>query len=169
MSYYKETMSYHEGMTKTQFMMQKAHEIRESVLKARIAKLKRQPRKKGATRIFSYNIPKEGSGQVALVGPPNSGKSSLMNRLTNASPEVADYPFTTREPQPGMMPFEDIAIQLVDLPPLSEEYVEHWVYDIIRKADFVLAVGSCATYGGIPAAEGNETGAVSVRAVVWRR
>jgi ribosome-interacting GTPase 1 len=112
-------------------------------LKSRIAKLKKQPKKKGATRIFSYNIPPEGSGQIALIGPPNSGKSSLLDLLTNASPEVADYPFTTREPQPGMMPYEDIAIQLVDLPPLSTEYVEHWVYDITRKADLVWVVVSC--------------------------
>jgi ribosome-interacting GTPase 1 len=109
-------------------------------LKAKIAKLKKQPKKKGATRIFSYNIPKEGAGQIALAGQPNSGKSSIVSKLTKASPEVAEYPFTTREPTPGMMRFEDIAIQLVDLPPLSEEYVEHWVYDLVRKADLVWVV-----------------------------
>jgi ribosome-interacting GTPase 1 len=109
-------------------------------IKARIAKFKRQPKKKGATRIFSYNIPKEGAGQIALAGQPNSGKSSIVCEVTKASPEVAEYPFTTREPTPGMMPFEDIAMQLIDLPPLSEEYVEHWVYDLVRKADLVWVV-----------------------------
>lgn len=109
-------------------------------IKARIAKFKRQPKKKGATRIFSYNIPKEGAGQIALAGQPNSGKSSMVCRLTKASPEVAEYPFSTREPTPGMMPYEDIAMQLIDLPPLSEEYVEHWVFDLVRKADLVWVV-----------------------------
>jgi ribosome-interacting GTPase 1 len=75
-----------------------------------------------------------------LVGPPNVGKSALVARLTHADPEVADYPFTTREPLPGMMPFEDIAFQLIDLPPLSDEYVEPWVFDLIRAADMLWVV-----------------------------
>ncbi|MFQ5790715.1 MAG: GTPase, partial [Acidobacteriota bacterium] len=109
-------------------------------VKSRIAKLKRQPTKKAGTRGFSHHIPREGAGQIALAGPPNTGKSSLVLRLTHASPEVAEYPFTTRESTPGMMPFEDIAFQLIDLPPLSEEYVEPWVYDIIRGADLLWLV-----------------------------
>jgi ribosome-interacting GTPase 1 len=109
-------------------------------LKSRMAKLRRQPKKKGATRSASHMIPKEGAGQVVLVGPPNTGKSALVARLTHAKPEVADYPFTTREPVPGMLPFEDIAFQLIDLPPLSEEYVEPWLYDLIRRADLAWLV-----------------------------
>jgi ribosome-interacting GTPase 1 len=109
-------------------------------LKARLAKLRRQPKKKVGTRAASHVIPKEGAGQVVLVGPPNTGKSALVARLTHAKPEVADYPFTTREPTPSMLPFEDIAFQLVDLPPLSEEYVEPWLYDLIRRADLAWLV-----------------------------
>ena len=109
-------------------------------LKARIAKLRRQPERKGARASHSYLIPREGAGQVALVGLPNTGKSALVRALTHASPEVADYPFTTREPMPGMMPFEDIAIQLIDLPPLSREHVEPWVFDIVRHADLIWMV-----------------------------
>ena len=106
-------------------------------IRSRIAKLRRQPAKKGSRSTFSHTIPREGAGQIALVGPPNTGKSSLVAALTHATPEVADYPFTTREATPGMMPFEDIAFQLLDLPPLSRERVESWVFDLIRHADLL--------------------------------
>jgi len=109
-------------------------------LKARIAKLRKEGDKKGARVGFSHMVPREGAGQVALAGPPNSGKSSLVRALTHATPEVGDYPFTTREPVPGMMPFEDIAFQLVDLPPLSAQHVEPWVFDLVRRADLVWLV-----------------------------
>jgi ribosome-interacting GTPase 1 len=109
-------------------------------LKSRIAKLRKEGGKKGAKGGFSYIIPREGAGQVALAGPPNSGKSLLVRALTHATPAVGDYPFTTREALPGMMPFEDIAFQLVDLPPLSEQHVEPWVFDLIRHADLVWLV-----------------------------
>jgi hypothetical protein len=109
-------------------------------LKSRIAKLRKEGGKKGGKAGFSHIIPREGAGQVALAGPPNSGKSSLVRALTRATPAVGDYPFTTREPVPGMMPFEDIAFQLVDLPPLSDQHVEPFVLDLIRYADLVWVV-----------------------------
>ena len=109
-------------------------------LKARLAKLRRQPKKKGAARSASHMIPHEGAGQIVLVGPPNSGKSSLVDALTHATPQVAEYPFTTREPQPGMMQYEDIAMQLIDMPPLSREHVDPWVYDLVRRADLLWLV-----------------------------
>jgi len=61
------------------------------------------------------------------VGAPNGGKSALVAHLTAAKPEVADYPMTTREATPGMMAWGDIAFQLMDLPPLNDEYVENWI------------------------------------------
>jgi len=118
----------------------KGTEKLQADLKSRIAKLRRAPTKKPDTRGQSHRIPKEGAGQVALVGPPNTGKSSLVAGFTHADPEVAEYPHTTREATPGMMPFEDTAFQLVDLPPVSEEYVEGWVFDLIRAADLVWLV-----------------------------
>lgn len=111
-------------------------------VKARIATLRKESSKKEARSGFSYIIPREGAGQVALAGPPNAGKSSLVRSLTHATPAVGDYPFTTREPTPGMMAFEDIAFQLVDLPPLSEQHVEPWVFDLVRRADLVWVVAS---------------------------
>ena len=109
-------------------------------LKARISKLRKDAGKKGARGGYSYIIPREGAGQVAVSGPPNGGKSSLVRALTHATPAVGEYPFTTREATPGMMPFEDIAFQLIDLPPLSEQHVDPWVIDLVRHADLVWIV-----------------------------
>jgi small GTP-binding protein len=109
-------------------------------IKARLAKLRKQPPSKAGKAAHSHLIQREGAGQIALVGPPNTGKSSLLAALTHAQPEIAEYPFTTREALPGMMRYEDIAFQLVDLPPLNEEHVEPWVFDMIRRADLLWIV-----------------------------
>jgi hypothetical protein len=81
-----------------------------------------------------------GAAQVALLGPPNAGKSSLHARLTGSSAHVADYPFTTQLPEPGMMPFEDIHFQLVDLPAVSPEHPVPWFAAALQSADAALLV-----------------------------
>ena len=86
------------------------------------------------------HVHKEGAGQWALVGPPNSGKSSLLAALTHAHPEIADYPFTTRAAQPGMMTFEDVQVQLVDTPAVATGHGEAWLPNLVRAADGVLVV-----------------------------
>jgi ribosome-interacting GTPase 1 len=110
-------------------------------IKKRIAKARGASggSKKGKSSSYEH-IPKDGAGQVVLIGPPNAGKSTLIAALTNAKPEVASYPFSTMIPVPGMMAFEDIMIQLIDLPPLAPDYTEPWVYSLIRSADLVLLV-----------------------------
>ncbi|HEY3130838.1 MAG TPA: GTPase [Acidobacteriota bacterium] len=119
----------------------KGTEKLQADLKRRLSKLRTSHDKKPASRAgLIYQIEKEGAGQAALVGPPNSGKSLLLRRLSRATPEVADYPFTTRVPLPGMMDFEDIRIQLVDLPPTHPDFPESWIYQIIRNADAALLV-----------------------------
>ncbi|GMV06384.1 MAG: hypothetical protein AMXMBFR53_26600 [Gemmatimonadota bacterium] len=118
----------------------KGTEKLQADLKSRISKLKQEPSKKGGGRGASHKIIHEGAGQVALVGPPNAGKSSLVSALTHAKPEVAPYPMTTHQATPGMMTFEDVAFQLVDLPPVCREHVEPWVWDIVRGADLVWLV-----------------------------
>jgi hypothetical protein len=88
-----------------------------------------------------FAVKKEGCSQVVLVGLPNSGKSQLLASLTNALPLIADYPFSTRIPLPGMMKFENVQIQLVDAPPLMDEFAETGLFNLIRNADglaFVL-------------------------------
>jgi ribosome-interacting GTPase 1 len=109
-------------------------------LRRRLSKLKSSAQsKKGTGRQESaYRIDKEGAGQVVVVGPPNVGKSALVAALTNATPEVADYPFTTWKPTPGMMPVENIQIQLIDTPPLNRDYVEPDLLDLIRRSDLIL-------------------------------
>ena len=118
----------------------KGTEKMQANLKSRIAKMRGEAqRRKGAVRARPfYHVEREGAGQIALAGAPNSGKSSILAALTHAVPEIADYPFTTRVPQSGMAAFEDLQVQLVDLPPISEEFSEGWLYAIIRGADGVL-------------------------------
>jgi ribosome-interacting GTPase 1 len=102
-------------------------------------------KKKGGV---SYKIPRQGAGQVALVGPPNSGKSRLLTRLTRATPEVAPYPFTTHQPTAGMMDWEDVRIQLIDLPPITADVMEGWVSSMVRAADAALLVVDLADDDG---------------------
>jgi ribosome-interacting GTPase 1 len=83
----------------------------------------------------SFKVPKQGAGQVVFLGPPNAGKSLLLSKLTKATPTVAAYPFTTREPIPGMMDVDDVRVQLVDLPPVTADHFEPFVTDITRGAD----------------------------------
>lgn len=110
-------------------------------LRKRLSKLRdEQEQRKGGSRGALFSVKREGAGQMALVGVPNAGKSQLVAALTNAEPEVGDYPFTTQRPQAGMAPFENIQIQLVDLPPLSAEHTEHWAFNIMRGADALLLV-----------------------------
>jgi len=111
-------------------------------IKAKIAKLKKEEQKRTATgrRAQLYHVEKEGAAQVVLVGPPNVGKSQILASLTRASPEVAPYPFTTQRPFPGMIPFEDIQIQLVDLPPFTSDYEEPWLFGLVRNGDLALLV-----------------------------
>jgi len=82
----------------------------------------------------------EGAAQVALVGPPNSGKSALHDRLTASGAQVAPYPFTTQLPQPGMLPHEDIHFQLIDLPPIAPEHPVPWIGSTLQTADAALLV-----------------------------
>lgn len=95
----------------------------------------------GGPRIF---VERAGAGQAVLLGPPNSGKSSILARLTNAKPEIAPYPFTTQLPIPGMLSYEDVQIQLVDTPPLlldqPDSPVNNRVLGVARNANILILV-----------------------------
>ena len=82
----------------------------------------------------------EGAAQIALLGPPNAGKSSLHARLTGSGAHAAPYPFTTQYPEPGMMLHEDVHFQLIDLPAISPEHPVPWLAGALQTADASLLV-----------------------------
>ena len=121
----------------------KGTEKMQGDIKKRMAKWKGQAeaqKKKGGKRADPSHVPKEGAAQVSLIGPVNSGKSSLMSVLTNSEPQIADYPFTTRIPQPGMLFHQGIPIQLVDTPALDPNVTERWISTLIRNGDMAVMV-----------------------------
>lgn len=99
-----------------------------------------QQQKKSGRGGPSYHIPKEEAPQVVLVGTPNVGKSQMVEATTNAKPDIGNYPFTTRGPYPAMMPYRDISIQLIDVPPIAPEHMDTWLPETVRNADAVLLV-----------------------------
>jgi ribosome-interacting GTPase 1 len=109
-------------------------------LRRRLAKLKdaQQSSKGKGKRDSVFQIGKEGAGQVVLVGMANVGKSALVEKLTNASPQISASPHTTWKPMPGMMFYENVQIQLIDTPPLSRDFTDPGLYDLIRRADLIL-------------------------------
>jgi small GTP-binding protein len=109
-------------------------------LRRKISKLKTEKqKKKGAAKHESeYHIEKEGAGRVVIIGLPNVGKSSLVDHLTHAAPKISESPFTTWQPMPGMMPIEDIQVQLIDTPPLNKEHAEPELFDLLRTSELIL-------------------------------
>ncbi len=114
----------------------------------------------------SYKIPRQGAGQFVIVGAPNAGKSRLLTRLTRATPEVAPYPFTTREPYAGMMDYEDVKIQLVDTPPITADFMEPYVSNLVRAADAAIFMIDLADDDGPFAAETVLSQLASVKTVL---
>ncbi|HMA59202.1 MAG TPA: GTPase [Halanaerobiales bacterium] len=120
----------------------KGTEKLQADLKKRISKVKEEKKKKSKSK-STYNpylIDKEGAGQVILLGSPNVGKSSILDSLSNAKVEVAEYPFTTSLPLAGMVEYEDIQIQLIDTPPLVPEDVPGPMISAIFHADYITIV-----------------------------
>lgn len=112
-------------------------------LRKRLSKIRdaaQAQRKKTGRHESTFHIEREGAGRVVLVGQPNVGKSALVAALTHATPKISESPFSTWAPIPGMMPFENIQIQLIDTPPLAREHIEPEMMDMIRTSDLALMV-----------------------------
>lgn len=119
----------------------KGTEKMQADIKRRLSQLRKEQQKTGhAKGPDPFHIPRSGAGQVVLIGPPNSGKSRLLAATTNADARVADYPFTTAVPQPGMWVRDGIPIELVDTPPLTPEHVTPGLLGTIRNADVICLV-----------------------------
>lgn len=86
-------------------------------LRKRLARLKKEAAiEKKKSKRSKFSIRKEGAAQVCIIGLTNSGKSTLLNSLTNANVEVANHPYTTKEPEVGMMFYNDLQFQLIEIP-----------------------------------------------------
>jgi ribosome-interacting GTPase 1 len=110
-------------------------------LRRKLSKLKDvATQKKGGKHVDIFHVPRSGAGQIVLLGTPNCGKSSIVAAMTNAKVNVADFPFATGGPVPGMVTFEDVPIQLVDMPPITAEYSAPGQVGTYRNCDLIAAV-----------------------------
>jgi ribosome-interacting GTPase 1 len=142
---YREATDDPERLEALNEMMQvipkhKGTEKLQAEIKAKIAKIKKAgiAKPSGAKAKALDNIPREGAAQIPLIGAPNCGKSQFLAAVTHAHPEIADYPFTTRIPTAGMMPWENIKFQLIDLPPIARQSFEGWMTSLLFRADAIF-------------------------------
>lgn len=121
----------------------KGTEHLQADIKSRIKELTEElagPRKGGKRSGPALAIRPDGAAQVALLGPPNAGKSALHQRLTGSRAQSGPGPFITQFPEPGMLACHDIAFQLLDLPSMSPEHSPPWIASTLQTADAALLV-----------------------------
>jgi hypothetical protein len=146
---YKKARSTDEKVSALREMLRtipkhKGTEKLQADIKRRLARHREQEEQEAKKRGFSVHVPREGAAQLALLGAPNAGKSRLAAALSGVDLEHADYPYTTHRPQPVIAHYEDVPMQLVDLPPVSKEHTESWIGSLARNADLLLLVVDAA-------------------------
>lgn len=153
---YRRATTLEEELRCLQIMLQeipkhKGTDHLQASLKSKIAKIKRDLQSEKATgkKGRGFRIPRQGAGTAILLGGPNAGKSQLLRSYTRATPEVAPYPFTTQTPAPGMMPWEDVTVQLIDTPPITADYMESYMHGLIRSADLALLLVDLGNDDGV--------------------
>ena len=153
--YYVKEREYHEAKTKEEKIRKlqemlavipkhKGTERLIGMIKQRIAKLKAQLEKERARKKGrSFAIKKEGVAQVCLVGPANSGKSYLLNKLCNKEIPSTPTPFETMKPEVGMLDYEGIKVQLVEIPSLYEGFSKkrREFMGILHTCDLIVYLG----------------------------
>ncbi len=144
--WYRSATTDEERLTALEEMLRvipkhKGTEHIQADIKRKISKIKEMAasphRGASAKRIDLFHIPRSGAGQIALIGLPNCGKSSILAALTNAKVHVAEYPFSTEKPVPGMARHEDVQIEFVDTPPITADYVTPGQVQVYRGCDIV--------------------------------
>lgn len=144
---------------KTMYQLLPKHKHTEKMqadLKTKMANMRDEIEKKSSTPVKTTGvakIPRQGAGQIVILGAPNVGKSSIITKVTKASSAVAAYPFTTRDPIPGMMETQEVRIQLIDLPPITKDHLESWQANMIRNADAALLVIDLGDDDGLTATQ----------------
>jgi hypothetical protein len=131
----------HKGTDKLQA------DLKQKISRAR--KETEQQGKRGGGKSTGFRIPRQGAGRAVIIGGPNAGKSQLLTSLTRATPEVAPYPFTTHQPSPGMMPWEDVMLQMIDTPPITADVFDPVTQGLIRGSDVAILVADLGADEGI--------------------
>ncbi len=122
-------------------------DIRQRISKVKQKRQREKKQKKKRKKGRSLTIERQGSGQILLYGPPNSGKTTILNRLTSLERETGNYQFTTREPYPGMTSYQNVDLQLVDFPPITTNYIPVWMNPLLRSSDGLCMVIDAGSEG----------------------
>jgi len=125
----------------------KSSESLQQEIKNRLSKLRKlQEKQKTSGSRHTISVKKEGAAQVAIIGIPNSGKSTLLSKLTNAKPEISPHPFTTKLPETGMMDYHGVKIQIVEIPAIIEGFsstdMGPTFLGIVRQVDLIILIAN---------------------------